>query len=93
MKNKARVFYAMLLLVFVLLYVYFEYSMYNAKSGLGLGVYLIYLGVLLVHGVFLVISYIVRRFKKRIEGEILLSINTILVLLLLFRLLVFVYIT
>jgi len=90
MKNRAKFFYAMLLLFFVLLYVYFEYDMYNAKSGLGLGVYLIYLGVLLVHCIFLIASYIVRRIKKQIEGKILFSINVILVLFLLFRLLVFI---
>lgn len=93
MKNRTSLYYAVLLLFFVLLYVYFEFDMYNAKNGLGLGIYLIYLVVLLVHCILLIASYIIRRIKKQIEGKLLFSIHVILVLFLLFRLLILINIT
>ena len=93
MKNRTSLFYSILLLFFVLLYVFLEYEMYNAENGLGLGVALIYLGIILVHCILLIASYIVRKLKDQLGGEMLFIINVILVLFLLFRLLVLIWIS
>jgi len=93
MRNVSKLFYVMLFIFIILLYGYYEYDMYNAKAGSGLGVYLIYLVTLFVHSILLITIYRVRKFRKLVEGKILFRVNFSLVIFLLSRLLVFIWIT
>lgn len=91
--NRFESFYKILLTVFFLLYLYLEFAMLHAKGGTGLGFYLIYFGVLFVHCIFLVASYLIRKLKnKRDRNDKYLfdKLNIVLVIFLVFRLLVFV---
>ena len=82
--------YAIIFIFLVMLYGYYEYDMYSAIGGLGLGVYIIYLITLFVHSILLITIYMVRRFRKQ-EGVLFFySINAFLIVSLLFRLLVFI---
>jgi hypothetical protein len=89
--NRNELSFAILLVALGLSYIYFEYKMHNSLSGLGLGAYLIYLGVLLFHGGILVVSYIAKRLNKIGEGRFFFGLNIIIVLLLLIRLLAVFY--
>jgi len=82
--------YAIIFIFLVMLYGYYEYDMYSAKAGLGLGVYIIYLITLFVHSILLITIYMVRRFRKQEGGLFFYSINAFLIVSLLFRLLVFI---
>lgn len=92
MNKRTKLLYTIVLLTFAILYSYLECAMFGSKGGLGLGVYLFYLGALFVHIISLIVIYIVGRVRRQTNNVIAFYINVFVVVILLLRLFVFIYI-
>ncbi len=90
MTNTQTKFYSFLIIFFVILYLYFEFSMNNARGGNGLGAYLIYIGIAIIHSIILFISTIVNQLRENSNTNFVFFMNVLLVLFIFFRLFLFV---
>ena len=90
MKNTQSKFYSILIILFIILYLYFDFSMNNSRGGTGLGAYLIYIGITVIHSIILFIRAIVNQLQNKANNNFVFYLNVILVLFIFLRLFIFV---
>lgn len=86
MKNSSKIYYAIIIIVFILIYLFLEYALWTSRNGSGLGVYLIYIGTALGHLFILLGIHIVKKIRNQVNNNFLFFFNAVLALFILFRL-------